>query len=71
MAKKRDEKGPLEGLGVDGRTILKYIQRNRMVWLELDLSGSGSGQVGGSCEYENELTDSKNCKEFPDSKNVT
>jgi hypothetical protein len=71
MAKKREEKGPLEGLGLDGRTKLKYIQRNRMAWRELDLSGSGSGQVAGSCEHENELTDSKNCKEFIDSKNVT
>jgi hypothetical protein len=36
MAKRREEKGPLEGLGIDGRTILIYIQRNRMVWRELN-----------------------------------
>jgi len=71
MAKKREEKGPLVGLGIDGRTILRYIQRNRMAWRELDLAGSGYGQPAGSCEHENELTDSKNCKKFLDSKNIT
>jgi hypothetical protein len=71
MTKKSEEKDHLEGLGIDGRTILKYIQRNRKDWRELDLSGSGYGQAAGSCENDNEITDSKKCKEFLDSKNVT
>jgi hypothetical protein len=26
-----------------------------MVWYGIDLSGSGEGQMGGSCEHGNEL----------------
>jgi hypothetical protein len=71
MEKKREEKDPLWDLGIDGSTILKYIQRYRMSWRELDLSGSRYRRAAGSCEHDNGHTDSKNCKEFLDSKNGT
>jgi hypothetical protein len=32
----------------------------------LDRSGSGQGQVAGTCEYGNEPSDSINCGEFFD-----
>ena len=46
----------MENPGIDGRKILKWIfkrwdRRRGLVW-----SGSGYGQVAGSCEYGNFLT---------------
>jgi hypothetical protein len=34
-----------------------------MVWIGLDLSGSGKGPVEGSCEHSNEPSDSIKCWE--------
>jgi hypothetical protein len=56
----------LEDPGIDGRIILKHIFRNRMGRRALHLSGSGQGQVAGSCECGNEPAVSIKCKEFFD-----
>jgi hypothetical protein len=45
----------LEDLGICGRIILKFIFMKWNGDLGLDLSGSGYGQVAGTCEYGNEL----------------
>jgi len=44
----------LEDPGVDKRIILKEIFRNGMRRHVLDLSGSGQGQMAGTCECGNE-----------------
>jgi hypothetical protein len=53
-----------EDPGVEGKIILKWIFEK---WLEehgLDSSGSGYGQVAGSCECGNEPSASIKCGEF-------
>jgi len=44
----------LEYPGVDGRIILRWIFRKWDVGLGMDRSGSGQGQVAGTCECGNE-----------------
>jgi len=39
---------------MDGRTIIRWIFRKWDAGHEIDLSGSGKGQVAGTCECGNE-----------------
>jgi hypothetical protein len=54
----------LEDPGIDGRIILKCVLANWVGGHRLDRSGSGHGQVEGSCECGNELLGSTECREF-------
>ena len=61
---KPEGKNHLEDPGVDGRIILSWILRKWDVGYELDCSGSGDGQVAGTCECGNEAWGSIKCGEF-------
>jgi hypothetical protein len=64
LAGKPEEGDHLEDAGVDGRIILKWIFE-RLGWgRRLDWSGSGQGQVAGSCVYGDEPSGSIKCGEF-------
>jgi hypothetical protein len=54
----------MEDPGVDGRIILKWIFERFDVGHRLYLSGSGQGQVAGSCVYGYEPSGSIKCAEF-------
>jgi hypothetical protein len=43
---------------VDGRIILKWIFKNRMICHGLDSTGSGQGAIAGCCGYNNDLSGS-------------
>jgi hypothetical protein len=60
------EKDHLGDPGVDGRIILRWIFRWWDVGYGLDRSGSGQGQVVGTCECGNEPSGSIKCGEFLD-----
>jgi hypothetical protein len=47
-------KDDLEDTGVDGRIIINWIFERLDGGHRLDQSGSGQGQVAGSCEYGDE-----------------
>ena len=55
---KHEGKRHLKDPGVDGRIILKWIFEKSVGVHELDRSGSGQGEVMGSCEYGNECSGS-------------
>ena len=61
--RKRDH---LEGAGLDGRVILRWIFREWDRGSGLDLSGSGQGQVACTCKRGNELSGSVKFGEFLD-----
>jgi len=48
------ERGPLEDPGLDEGIILRWVIRKSDGVLRLDGSGSGKGQVAGTCEYGDE-----------------
>jgi hypothetical protein len=52
--------------GLDGKMIVRCIFRKWYVGYALDRSGSGQGQVAGTCEWGNELSSSIKCGEFLD-----
>jgi hypothetical protein len=54
----------LKDPGVDGRKILKWTFDMLYGGHKLDRSGSGSGQVAGSCECGDEPSSSIKCGEF-------
>jgi hypothetical protein len=55
----------LEEQNVDERMTLKWIFEECDVGgNRLDRSGSGKGQVAGSCEYDNKLSSCVNSGEF-------
>jgi hypothetical protein len=54
----------LENLGVEETIILNKSSRSGLGEYGLDSSGSGLGQVAGSCECGNELSASTKCWEF-------
>ena len=56
----------LENPDVNDRLILKWILDKWDEGHELDRSGSGQGQVAGSCECGNEPSGSIKCGEFVD-----
>ena len=56
----------LEGPGVGGRIILRWIFRKWDVGHGRDRCGSGQGQVASTCEYGNEPSGSIKCWEFLD-----
>jgi hypothetical protein len=58
------ERDHLEDPHIDGRIILRWIFRKRDG--DVDLYGSGWGQVVGPCECGNEPTSSIKCGEFLD-----
>jgi len=60
------ERDHLEGTVTYKEIILKWIFRKSDVGHGLDLSGSGYGQLAGSCECGNEPSGSIKCKEFFD-----
>ena len=68
LAQDRDlrEKDQLEDPDLDGRIILKRIFKKWGGGHGLDLSGSGYGQVAGSCECGNEPLGSIKRGEFLD-----
>jgi hypothetical protein len=43
----------------NGHNIKMDLKRERMGWYGLDRSGSGKGQVEGSCEHDNEPSGSR------------
>jgi hypothetical protein len=55
------ERDHLEDPRVDGKIILSYIFGKSDVGYELDLTGSGQGQMAGTCEYGNEPSGSIKC----------
>ena len=60
------ERVHLEYPDVDGRIILRWIFRKWDVGYGLDRSGSGYGQVAGTCECGNEPLGSIKLGEFLD-----
>ena len=58
------ERYHLEDQGIDGRITLKWIFMKWEWGHGLDLSGSGHGQVTGSCECGNEPSGSIKCRVF-------
>jgi hypothetical protein len=56
----------LEDLGVNGRVILRWIIRKWDVGHGLNWSGSGQGQVAGTCNCGNEHSGSIKCGKFLD-----
>jgi hypothetical protein len=54
----------LKDPGIDGRIILKWIFERLDGGHGLDQSGSVQGQVAGSCECDDEPSDSIKCREF-------
>jgi hypothetical protein len=60
------EREHLEDPDLDGRIILRWIFRKWYVGYGLDRSGSGKGQVAGTCESGNEISDSIKFGEFVD-----
>jgi hypothetical protein len=60
------ERDQLEEPDEDGRIILNGYSGSRMWGHELDRTGSGEGQVAGTCECCNEPAGSIKCGEFRD-----
>jgi hypothetical protein len=58
------KKDHLEDPGIERRIILRWIFRSRMWEYGLDQSGSGQGQVPGTCECCNVPSGSIKCREF-------
>jgi hypothetical protein len=56
----------LKDPAIDGKVILKWILKQWDGGHGLDRSGSGQGQVAGSCECGNEPSGSIKCREFLD-----
>ena len=56
----------LEDPGINGRIIIRWNFRMCDVRYGLDRSGSGQGQVAGTCECGNEPSGSIQCGEFLD-----
>jgi hypothetical protein len=61
------EGDPLGNLGIDGRKILRWIFRKWDVGLWTGLSWLRIGTDVGTCECDNEPSDSIQCVEFPGS----
>jgi hypothetical protein len=54
----------LKYLDIDGRIILKWVSRHRVLRLGTDLSGSGSEKVTDSCQHGNEISGFTNKREY-------
>jgi hypothetical protein len=50
--------------GVDGKIKFRWIFRKQEVGYGLDQTGSGQGQVAGTCKCGNETLGSIKCVEF-------
>jgi len=55
-----------EELGIDRKVTLKWILGNKLRACGRDTSGSGKGQVAGSCEHDNETSRSVTYEELLD-----
>ena len=60
------ERDHLGDPGVDGRIILRWIVRKWDAGYGLDRTGTGEGQVAGTCECGDEPWGSIKCGEFLD-----
>jgi hypothetical protein len=56
----------LEDLDVNGRIILKWVSRSRVLRFGTDLSGSGYEQVACSCEHGKEPSGFTKKRQFLD-----
>ena len=59
------ERDHLGDPGIDGRIILGWTFRKWMWGYGLDQAGSGQRQMAGTCERDNEPSDSMKCGGFP------
>jgi hypothetical protein len=60
------ERDHLKDPVIDGKVILRWIFKKWEVGYGVDRSGSGYGQVAGTCECDNEPSGSVKCEEFLD-----
>jgi hypothetical protein len=60
------ERDHLQNPGLNGRAILNGSSVSGLWGHGLDRSGSGQGQVAGTCKCSNELSGSIVCREFID-----
>ena len=66
VVEKPDRKNNLKDAGLFGMIILKWVFRKSDGGHGMDLSGSGWGNMAGSCECDSEPSASIICGEFLD-----
>jgi hypothetical protein len=66
LVRKSEGRSHVKDTGINGRVILSWIFRKWDEGYRPDCSGSGKGQVSGTCECGNEPSGSIKCGEFLD-----
>ena len=66
LVRKSEGRSHVKDTGINGRVILSWIFRKWDEGYGPDCSGSGKGQVSGTCECGNEPSGSIKCGEFLD-----